>query len=106
METTVLMKALSVYCAVYRKGTIFINKHVDLAFALSLVNVRTKERPKHTKIVCSECLLRLAVLCDSFYSMCLCMYQPFCHGALKLDPYTLSTSIQSILQWLLLIHKI
>jgi len=49
METTVLMKALSVYCAVYRKGTLFINKHVDLAFALSLVNVRSEERPNTPK---------------------------------------------------------
>ena len=38
------------------------------------------------KIVYSESLIRLFVMCDVCFSTCLFVYGPFCHGALKLHP--------------------
>ena len=38
---------------------------------------------KNKQVVYSGCLLRLGVLCALCCSVCLFLYGPFCHGALK-----------------------
>jgi len=48
--------------------------------------------PKNTKIVYSECLLRLGVLCVLCCSVCLFLYAQFCRVALTLDMSTLFTT--------------
>jgi len=50
------------------------------------------EKSKSHKKLYSECLLSPVVLRDLCCSMCLILYWPFCHGALKLEMSTLFTT--------------
>ena len=59
---------------------------------LILRNIKTNLKSKtHTKVYL-ECLLRPVVLCVLCCSMCLFLYGPFCHGAIKLDQSRLFTT--------------
>ena len=64
------------------------------------IKIKNKKIKNNTKIVYCECLLRHVVLCVLWLPMCLYLYGPFCHGALKLD---LSTLITACLEHFLLL---
>jgi len=67
----------------YRTKTVKLNISWKIHFMISKMNV--KKNPKHTQIVYSKCMLRLVAVRVLYCSLCLFVYGPFCHGALKLD---------------------
>jgi len=54
------------------------------------------EKSEKQKLVYSQSLLCLDVLCVFCCSMCLFLYRPFCHSALKLALSTLFTAFFSL----------
>jgi len=70
----------------YETGDLTIELHLNRELHI------LKKIQKNTNNIFSECLLRLCVLRVLCCSLCLFVYRPYCHGALKLDMSTLFTT--------------
>ena len=62
------------------------------SFRKSKVKKIIEKSEKHKEVFFSECLLRFGVHVILCCPVCLFLYGPLCHGALKLDMSTLFTT--------------